>query len=34
MLFLNLRNSTLDDYDTVYFSHCYPYTYSQLNKQK
>ena len=20
----------IDDYDTVYFAHCYPYTYSQL----
>ena len=24
--------NNLDDYDTVYIAHCYPYTYTQLNK--
>lgn len=29
---VNLGGIIVDDYDTVYIAHCYPYTYSQLCK--
>lgn len=27
-----LKLILLDDYDTVYLAHCYPYTYTDLNR--
>lgn len=32
MKFERNYKSYLDDFDTVYIAHCYPYTYSQLQK--